>query len=106
MVKVSTRQVRSMRRDLHKTKQDAKRIRKKATVIATKLAIEEQTSNILRASLQNFSGPLYKLKRKYHKLYRAYAHKKNENDHLKRGIVQLNALRKRRKQGKTRCIDI
>ena len=106
MVKVSARQVRSMRRDLQKTKQDAKRLRKRVTVIATKLAIEEQTSNILRASLKNFSEPLYKLKRKYNKLYRAYTHKKSENDHLKRGIVQLDALRKRRLKGKKRCIDI
>jgi len=108
MVKVSARQVRSMRRDLHKTKQEAECIRKKATVIAAKLVIEEHTSSILCASLKNFSGPLYKLQHKYRKLYHAYARKKNENDHLKRGILQLNALRKHRKQcaGKTRCIDI
>lgn len=106
MVKVSDRQVRSMRRDLHKTKRDTESIRKKAIEAVAKLALEKKTSSILRASLKNFSGPLYKLKHKYNKLYRAYTHKKSENDHLKRGIMQLEALRKRRHKGKTRCIDI
>jgi septal ring factor EnvC (AmiA/AmiB activator) len=106
MVKVSARQVRSMRRDLHKTKHEAKSIRKKVMEAETKLTLEKQTSNILRASLKNFSGPLYKLKHNHKKLYRAYSRMKSENNHLKRGIMQLEALRRRRHKGKTRCINI
>ena len=106
MVKVSDRQVRSMRRDLHKTKRETSRLRKKAIEAVAKLALEKKTSSILRTSLKHFSGPLYKLKHKYNKLYRAYKHKKSENDHLKRGIMQLEALRKRRHKGIKRCIDI
>lgn len=105
MVKVSARQVRSMRRDLYKTKHETKRIRKKAETTTVKLDIEKQTNSILRSSLKNFSGPFYKLKHRYNKLVRAYTQKKTENDHLKRGIVQLNILRKRR-AGKKRCINI
>ena len=71
---------------------------------AVKLALEKQTNSILRSSLQNFSGFLYKLKHK--KLYRAYARMKGENDHLKRGIMQLKALHKRLFAGKTRAIYV
>jgi len=106
MVKVSARQARSMRRDLYKTKQETESIRKKAMEAVAKLALEKQTSSILRASLKNFSGPLYKLKHNHKKLYRAYSRMKSENNHLKRGIIQLEALRRRRHKGKTRCINI
>ena len=77
MVKVSARQVRSMRRDLYKTKHETKRIRKKAETTTVKLDIEKQTNSILRSSLKNFSGPFYKLKHRYNKLVRAYTQKKN-----------------------------
>ena len=106
MVKVSARQVRSMRRDLHKTKQEAEDIRKKAMEVVNALVLEKQTNNILRSSLKNFSGPLYKLKHKHKKLARAYARMRGENGHLKRGIVQLEALRKRRRKGKTRAVYV
>lgn len=69
MVKFSARQVRSMCRDLSKTNQEVNKIRKKAvravSELVHELAIEKQTSTILRGSLQNFSKPLYKLKRQY-----------------------------------------
>lgn len=109
MVKISTRKVRSMRRELYKSEQDTKSIQKKTLVVVDmltkKLAIEKQTSSILRGSLRNFSGPFYKLQHKYNKLSHAYAHKTKENDHLKRGILQLDAVRKR-KNCKTRYINI
>lgn len=109
MVKLSTRQIRSMRRELLKTTQAVKKTQQDAAAVveefASQLTVQKKTNSILRNSLKNFSGPLYKLKRRYNKLARAYERKSNENGHLKRGILQLNALRKRRR-GKTRCIDI
>ena len=120
MVKVSARQVRSMRRELHKMKQDAKSSRMKvqkalkvsenvAAALAYKLALEKQTNSIFRKSLKNFSQPFYKLKRENNNLKREIIRVTGEKHVLQRGLVQLNELRKenkRRKNAKTRYINI
>jgi len=101
MPKITTRQMRSMQRDLYKTKSEALERRKNvllmASTLSKKLALEKQTSNILRTSLRNFSVPLYKHNKK---LRKALTRLRSENVHLKRGLVQLNKLRNLRKRMK------
>jgi len=63
MVKYTTRQARSMHRDLVKSKQYIANIRNKAFETKKELALEKRTNTILRKSLQNFSGSLYKIMR-------------------------------------------
>ena len=109
MVKLSARQIRSMRRDLLKTTLATKKTHTVVEELAHQLTVQKNTNSILRTSLQNFSGPLYKLERRYNKLARAYKRKSNENDHLKRAPCAYErksnendhlkrALRKRRKR--------
>ena len=104
MPKITTRQMRSMQRDLYKTKSEALESRKNvllmASTLSKKLALEKQTSNILRTSLRNFSVPLYKMKLRNKKLRKALTRLRSENVHLKRGLVQLNKLRNLRKRMK------
>ena len=87
--------MRSMQRDLYKTKSEALESRKNvllmASTLSKKLTLEKQTSNILHTSLQILSDSLYETRSR---------NKELENVHLKRGLVQLNKLRNLRKRMK------
>lgn len=118
------RQVRQLKKDLAQKDRKARRFRQ--SVLAAKneydkrLALEKQTSGILRDSMNKFNASLYKLKRDNKKLKRdnqaldaAARRSKRTVEHLHRGLQQLKALRKKKKPRKrswaaleARLIDI
>ena len=119
MVKCNSRTLRAKSREILKLKLELSRNKHDVTKMRNnmlssqktkdkELLLEKQTSEILRKSLQNFSGPFYELKLRYKKLYNKMKALSSENGHLKRGILQLNDLRKKkRRDGKTRLkLDI
>ena len=113
MVKCTPRSMRSAQREIaklrlelsqKKERHDASNmlqpssLQKSLQITERNLALEKETSDILRKSLKNFSLPLYKLRHKYKNIVREMAKLSRENDHMKRGIVQLNEIRKKKKR--------
>ena len=73
------------------------------------LKLQCETNDILRKSLKNFSGPLYATKRENTKLAKenktllmSLKRAKTNNDSLYRGLKQIQALRRAKKQKKKR----
>jgi len=94
------RQVHQLKKDLAQKDRKAKRFRHR--VLAAKdeydkrLALEKQTSDIMRDSMNKFNASLYKLKRDNKKLKRtnkalsaAARRSKRTAEHFQRGIEQL-----------------
>ena len=80
MVKCNSRTLRAKSRKILKLKLEMTRNKHDVTEMRNnmlssqktkdkELLLEKQTSEILRKSLKNFSGPFYKLKLRYNKLY-------------------------------------